>query len=484
MLLRLQPYDLVIRYQPGKSIEIADALSRLSPEEKEAIPGMNVQVHDIYPQFSNSILQRIKEQTASDPELNALKEVIHSGWPSTIQQVPVPLKPYWSFRDELAVEDGIAMKSHRIIIPAILQKDILTKLHAAHQGTEKTKLRARTSVYWRGLNKDIDEITKTCSTCQELHPSQQREPLIPTEVPPRAWHTIGTDLFTLEGSEYLVLADYYSKYPFVRQIPRGQSNSHRVVKMLRQIFSEQGIPKVLRSDNGPHYSGQAFQDFARELGFQHVTSSPHYPRSNGFIESQVKSVKAALLKAKTTHRDPDMALLCLRTTPIDHKLPSPAELLLGRVIQDNLPRKITRDASSEVVTPRLEERQELQKFYHDRSARQLPELTPGQRVTIQDQTTLKWKPAEVREKLAGVPRSYAVTTPNGRELRRTRTHIRPAPQNNIEVEPDTVEQTVVQGTTNPTVAISAPAENQATALPGSYVTRSGRISKPPERLDM
>ena len=91
--------------------------------------------------------------------------------------------------------------------------------------------------------------------------------------------------------------------------------------MQRQIFSEQGIHKVVRSDNVPHYSGQAFQYFARELGFQKVTSSPHYPRSNGFIESEVKSVKAALLKAKTTHGDPDMALLCLRTTPIDHKLP-------------------------------------------------------------------------------------------------------------------------------------------------------------------
>ena len=171
MLLRLQPYDLVIRYQPGKSIEIADALSRLSPEEKEVVPGMNVQVHDIHPQFSDSILQRIREQTTSDPELNALREMIHSGWPSTIQQVPVPLKRYWLFRDELPVEDGIAMKSHRIIIPAVLQKEILTKLHAAHQGTEKTTLRVRTSVYWRGRNKDIDEITKTCSTCQELHPS-------------------------------------------------------------------------------------------------------------------------------------------------------------------------------------------------------------------------------------------------------------------------------------------------------------------------
>ena len=58
--------------------------------------------------------------------------MIHSGWPSTIQQVPVPLKPYMPFRDDLAVEDGIAMKSHRIIIPTVLQKEILTKLHAAH----------------------------------------------------------------------------------------------------------------------------------------------------------------------------------------------------------------------------------------------------------------------------------------------------------------------------------------------------------------
>ena len=363
MLLGLQPYDLVIRYQPGKSIEIADALSRLSPKEREAIPGMNVQVHDIQPQFSNNILKRIREQTTSDPELNALKEMIHSGWPSTIQQVPAILKPYWPFRDEFAVEDGIAMKSQRIIIPTMLQEEILTKLHSAHQGTEKTKLRARTSVYWRGLNKDIDEITKTCGTCQELHPSQHKEPLIPTEVPPRAWHTIGTDLFSLEGSEYLVVADYYSKYLFVRQIPRGQSSSRTVAQMLRRIFSEQGIPKVVRSDNGPHYSGQAFQDFARELGFQHVTSSPHYPRGNGFIESQVKSVKATLPKAKTTQVDPpEMALLCLRTTPIDHKLPSPVELLLGRAIQDNLLRKIPKDTLNEAVAPRLEEREELQRY--------------------------------------------------------------------------------------------------------------------------
>ena len=183
----------------------------------------------------------------------------------------------------------------------------------------------------------------------------------------------------------------------------GQSNICTVAQMLRQIFSEQGIPKVVRSDNGLHYSGQAFEDFARELGFQHVTSSPHYMRGKGFIKSKVKSVKATLLKAKTTQGDPDVALLCLRTTPIDQKLPSLAELLFGRAIQENHPRKIPRDTLNEAVASRLEERQEFQRYYYDRSARQLPELTPGQMVSIQDQTTLKWKPANLKEKFAGDP---------------------------------------------------------------------------------
>ncbi|CAH3194457.1 unnamed protein product, partial [Porites evermanni] len=116
-----------------------------------------------------------------------------------------------------------------------------------------------------------------------------------------------------------------------------------------------------------------------------------------------------------TKSDPDMSLLCLRATPVDHKLPTPAELLLGRRIQDNLPRKISRDPSSE---------EQLQKHYYDRSAKPLPELAPGQRITIQDPASLKWKPAQVKERLVVPPRSYAVTTATGRELRRNRAHTR------------------------------------------------------------
>ena len=153
MLLRFQPYDLVIKYQPGKTMEIADALSRLSPEETGKVRVMDVQIHEICPQFSNDLIKRIKEATAADSELNTLKEQTYIAWPSNIKGVPCLIKPYWAFRDEISIESGLIMKQRRIIIPKALQNEILLKLHASHQGTEKTKLRARSAVYWRDLNR-------------------------------------------------------------------------------------------------------------------------------------------------------------------------------------------------------------------------------------------------------------------------------------------------------------------------------------------
>ena len=155
-------------------------------------------------------------------------------------------------------------------------------------------------------------------------------------------------------------------------------------------------------------------------------------------------MKSALLKSKMAKSDPNMSLLYLRATPVDHKLPSPAELLLGRPIRDDLPRKISRNPSSEDVISRLIERQQLQKHYYDRSAKPLPELAPGQRITIKDPASLTWKPAEVKERLVGTPRSYAVTTATGRELRRNRGHIREAHQENRVVEPDWNEQSLTE----------------------------------------
>ena len=114
--------------------------------------------------------------------------------------------------------------------------------------------------------------------------------------------------------------------------------STHVITLLKQIFSEQGIPQIVRSDNGSQFASHEFTEFRQSYGLNHVTSSRHYPRSNGFIESQVKRVKATLQKVKKDQGDPYLAMLCLCTTPVDYKLPAPAKMLQNRVFHDNLPK--------------------------------------------------------------------------------------------------------------------------------------------------
>ena len=158
-------------------------------------------------------------------------------------------------------------------------------------------------------------------------------------------------------------------------------------------------------------------------GIWFQSCSPNYPRSNGLIESQVKSTKRAFKKAKRSNSDPNIALLCLRATPIDSKLPSPAELLLRRQEQDNIPRKIQSDHTHDDVIGRLQERQVQQKYFHGQHAAALPFLVPGQQVTIQNPKTLKWKPAVVLDKPKEAPWYYIVSTPSGKELCRNQSHI-------------------------------------------------------------
>ena len=83
------------------------------------------------------------------------------------------------------------------------------------------------------------------------------------------------------------MSDDYSKFPFVRRLP-AKCTSAAVILHLKQIFSEklQGILQIVRTDNGPQFNSKEFL-FSSVYGFKHVISSPHYPRSNGFIESQV-----------------------------------------------------------------------------------------------------------------------------------------------------------------------------------------------------
>ena len=148
--------------------------------------------------------------------------------------------------------------------------------------------------FWPSINKAIEEVVCQCEACTQYQSQNAATPLTPTPTPLCPWQMCATDIFTLEGIDHLVVGNFYLKMILVQHLPPGQSNANKVVSLLKEMFSEHGIPEVLCSDNSPQYVSAQFTNFCISWGISHETSSPHYPQSNGFAKACIKPVKHAL----------------------------------------------------------------------------------------------------------------------------------------------------------------------------------------------
>ena len=191
-------------------------------------------------------------------------------------------------------------------------------------------MRAKSSVWWPGLSREIQDLVQQCRVCA-LHRDSKPEPLIPTPLPDRPWQIVATDLLKLKGVGYLIVIDYFSRYVEVAAMTRTTKSSE-VIRALKSIFARHGTPEQVRSDNGPQFDSVEFSHFAKEWGFKHTTSSPRFPQSNGEVERGVRTVKNLITKEK----DPAKGLLAYRSTPLACKF-SPAQLLMGRQIRNSVP---------------------------------------------------------------------------------------------------------------------------------------------------
>ena len=123
-------------------------------------------------------------------------------------------------------------------------------------------------------------------------------------------------------------------------------------------------------------------------------------------------------------RNLDMVLLCLQSTPIDHVIASPDELLINQKLLGNLPVKCLNNATQkEKIATRLYQRQSYQKSQHDQNIQDLPNIREGQRVWVCNPDSSKWSPAVVTQRCVE-PRSYIVQTSSGKSLCRNRKHLR------------------------------------------------------------
>ena len=252
---------------------------------------------------------------------------------------------------------------------------------------------------------------------------------------------VGTDLFTVSGKTFITVVDYYSDFVEIDELSDTMSDA--VIQVLKKQFSRHGIPDTVVSDNGSQFTSQEFHEFSLEWEFNHVTSSPHYPKSNGKAESSVKVVKQLFKKAYRDGKDPWLALLDNRNTPTEGLDTSPAQRLMSRCTRTLLPTAsgLLNPEVAQGTEEKIKAKREKAKYmyYYDRTAKKLPELELGQEVRIAPlKRNHPWKSGTCVEKLSD--RSYLVET-GSFSLRQNRKALKPVtPPSAMHVEhPDSLK---------------------------------------------
>ena len=414
MLLRIQLYDVTIKYKPGKELIFADYLSRIRPS-----PGPEVKLeHTVHAiQISQRQLDRVKQATDQDCELSMLREQVISGWPESAKNLPKSIRQYCAIKDFLCVEDGILFFGERLLVPSSMKTEYLRRIHEGHIGITKSQAKAKDCLYWNGMMKDISEYIGDCRECLVNARANPDEPMLSHSTPCSPWQLVSTDLFELGNQKYILVADNFSKMPFIKKLGKD-TTSRAVIDFLEELFSVYGPCQVMYSDNGPQYSSAEFKKFSEDWDIVHITSSPRYAQSNGFIERMVGVVKGILIKAKMSGSNTHKALLAYRTCPLSNNMKSPAELLFRRKISNGLP--IRMETTPDFIDHHIKLQENSEKSKHNYDARtgsEMSVLLPGMKVLVQDGKT--WFPATIKFK-NHEPRSYTLVTPNGSEIRRNR----------------------------------------------------------------
>ena len=240
ILIRTFPYNFTVHYIPGATNQLANCLSRLG-DQKDTIKIPKLHVYQITQQLSarSDSLHQFRVSMQADDELALLKHTIMQGWPGSIKQVPPVLQPYWTFREELTVEDGLILKETRIVIPTNQQEAILKLIHKGHLGLNKCKLHAKETVYWPGLNDQLENLVLNSKLCLKYSKHKQ-EPilLLGQEVPLYPWTKLATDMFHFEGVSYLPVVDYTSRFPVVHKL--SSMTGQHILSHFKCICSEYG----------------------------------------------------------------------------------------------------------------------------------------------------------------------------------------------------------------------------------------------------
>lgn len=323
----LSSYQYRISGKRTHEIPHADALSRLpvsgshrtdreATDTVDQISALDLALADGFP----ITWDKIAKASESDVELRQVKRQMLEG--KDLE------KRFHRLKERLSCEGEVVLMDSRVVIPTELQAKVLEFLHCSHPGIQAMKAWARQTVWWPGMESEIERCVAQCPTCQRIRPSQ-KPCLKPWPEPKENWSRVHADLGQLDGKNFLVVAD--AKSAFVAAEWLKETDSRSVIRSFRRIFCNFGLPRTLVTDNGSQFVAGEMEDWLDKMGIEHLKSPRYHPASNGVAEAAVKRLKCKLKQLS----DPDQeirllqALYALRICPRANA-PAPCREMFGR----------------------------------------------------------------------------------------------------------------------------------------------------------
>ena len=408
----LSAYTYEIEFRPTGDHGNADGLSRLPlrispPDDPNADPKVfNISQMEALP----VTVRKLRAATSSDRVLSKVYRYTKGTWP---QQVPADLRPFFNRRNELTVEEGCLLWGFRVVIPQSLRQKLLQELHKDHPGVTRMKSVARSYMWWPGLDKEIENLAKSCAACHAVKRAPPTVPLHPWIWPSRPWQRVHLDFAgPFQGAMFLIAVDAFSKWPEVRVM--STTTVSATLDVLREWFCTHGIPEQIVTDNGSQFTADAFKVFTQRNGIRHVKSAPYHPASNGlaerFVQSLKQSLKASLNDGRSLTQRLSSYLLTYRTTAHATTGVPPCKLLMSRELRTRFS-LLQPDREKSVA-----DKQALQKSAHDRRAHSRDWIV-GDRVMARNlRPGPDWVPSTIVEVLG--PVTYVVETEAGQRWKR------------------------------------------------------------------
>ena len=295
---RLLPYSFTVTYIKGCTNVVSDCLSRLPDETSDDSTDFNVNIAAIQGAEPPCLtMAELANAVANDTTLQKVITCISTTWAKEISE---DCQPYFRFRDELCVNNGLLLRGDKIVVPSCLQQRLLCLAHENHFGISKSKSRLRRSYWWPGMDKDVERAVRNCFCCQQ---TPRESPVQITEWTTTPWYNLSMDIagpkYDYKGHTFYLVSviDDHSRY-VITQVLRSIRTAD-MIQFLRNNFVYFGFCGKLTTDNGVQFTSSEFTEFLSHHGIVHIRSAVYNPQANGSIERVNRNFKKLLSSLKT-----------------------------------------------------------------------------------------------------------------------------------------------------------------------------------------